>query len=377
MNLRWTVLLIAVWLAAPTVAQAQEGEDAQEGQALNRQQRERRPSRGFQARAKRIREQLELDADQQAEYDRIVDKYNKRRGGAADSKRLRELEKELQRARQTGDDERAAEVRDEMRAARGGGPIEPFLDEIEGILRDDQLKKLVEIREELAEDSTRGPAALAELKTLRRRLRLSRDQDEQYDQRYEELKSDLAAGRGGGEEMDTIVKELMKAVEAGDEERIQELRTQLPNPSAQAEIAVAHFLDDIEEFLEPEQLETLEAFRHRMDRGRGGKVSLREYFRFATKLDLDKEQQEALRDLRKQTQRSEREARRDKDALAALTAETQEELRSILTDEQCAEFDRWLADRESEKTRRGFKTMRKLGGGHKARKPKPADKETP
>ena len=177
--------------------------------------------------------------------------------------------------------------------------------------------------------------------------------------------------------MAAIVQELMKAVEAGDNERIQELRKQMPDPSARAEGAVADFLSNIEEFLEPEQLKTLEAVRKKMSRGRGGEVDLRECFRFAGGLNLDSEQHEALRELRKQAQRSEREARRDKDALAKLTAETQEELRGILTDEQCAEFDSWLASRKSEKPRRGPKGMRTLHGDRKGRGAKPADKETP
>ncbi|MFQ5805801.1 MAG: hypothetical protein ACE5I3_05055 [Phycisphaerae bacterium] len=376
MKLRWTVLLTAAWLVAPDIGPAWAQDEPRAGGRLSRRTREGRPPGGQHLRFGRIRAELDLDQDQQAEFDRLAAEFRKKRGGGANRERVRSLMDEMRRAHQEGDSERAAEIRQELREMRGGNPVLEFLDQVEGILRDDQLEKLAEIRERLsAEHSLARGGPLAQLKRLRRALRLSEEQATAYDELYAELKEQLKHSRAGEDETSDLVQKLRKAAEAGDTERIKQLRKQLPDPHARASTAIAEFLSEVESFLEPEQLRTLNRFRQRM-RARGSQTDLRACFRFVSQLDLDEQQRLTLRELRRRAHRSEREARDNAEELARLTADVQNELRDMLTDEQVAEFDRWLESQKSKGPGRGRKGDRPRRERRRERS-KPAGEERP
>jgi hypothetical protein len=298
----------------------------------------------------RIREQLDLDKDQLAEFDRIAAEFNEKRGGQAVSKRQQALIEEMRRARQAGDEERAAEIREQLRESRRGGRMQEFFDEIEGILRDDQLRKLGEIREHFAQQRRgggRGP--LAQLSQLRGELNLSERQARRYDALYDELEAQLQRGRAGGDgSEDEIVRKIREAAEAGDDDSVKELAKQLPDARGRTSQAITGFLDEVQSFLEPEQVETLERFRQGLNQ-EGRRTDLRACFRFVSRLDLEEDQRVALRELQREARELQREARRDPDARAQINEDVRRQLREILTPEQAAEFDEWLAGQDSGK----------------------------
>jgi predicted house-cleaning noncanonical NTP pyrophosphatase (MazG superfamily) len=385
MKLRLIVLLTSAWLVAPTLGQPPPQERPRGSARLQRQTPEGRPAGGLQARIDRIREALELDEDQQAEFDRIAAEFRERRGSGPDRERMRSLMEEMRRAHQEGNSERVAEIREELRDARGGDRIQEFLDEIEGILHDDQREKLAGIRERIATErrrgqmaAARGPARggpVAQLRRLRAELQLTEKQAERYDELYAELQEALAQQGPREDVTKGLVDELIKAVEAGDEARIAELKEQLSGPHAQNQEAIGQFLAQVEEILEPGQVEILQRFRERMRMGRG-LDDLEAMLRIVRRLDLNDEQRQRVREIRRENHQAAQEARRDPEAMAQLNAKVREELREVLTDEQVAEFDKLLESQRSDKSRRGRDADRPRGA-HRRGSPKRAGDETP
>jgi hypothetical protein len=352
MKLRWTVFLIAAWFVVPSLGQPRAQRGSRNAAELQRPPREGRPGNRMQVRIERIREALDLDEEQQAEFDRIAAEFRERPGAGPNRERMRELAEEMRQAQQAGDSERVAQIRQEFREARGGRHLQEFLDEIDGILRDDQRAKLAEIRQRIAAE--RGPTRggpVAELRRLRAELKLSEEQAQRYDALFAELQEELKQKGPGGEEAEALVQELVKAVQAGDEDRIAELKEQISS-RVRSQGAVERFLAKVEEILQPEQVETLQHFRQQMRAGRG-QDDLERMFRVVRRLDLDDDQRRALREIERDVRQEAREARRNPEAMATLTERVREELRGMLTDEQAVEFDRLLEDQRSDRPRRG------------------------
>ena len=362
MRLHLTTVCLTAALAIPALGQEPAG--GEEGaRAAVRQQRgsQDRPAMTIG----RIRQELNLDAQQQAEFDRIAAEFRKERSGGG-LKRMRELTDELRRARQAGDEQRAAEIRRQLRESRSGGGLEEFLDRIEGILRDDQRARLAEIRQRLAAQrgGERGP--VGQLRQLRAELELSDEQAEQYDALYAELEEKVDQAGAHGPEAEELIRQIQEAADAGDEERVRQLRSRLPDARAQNERAIAEFFDRLESILQPEQVRTLRQFRERLRAGRR-QLDLRACFQFVSRLDLDEVQRRSLRDIRRDALRAEREAGRDPEKLGELTQHVQQQIRDLLTEEQAARFDRWLASRQSERPDRD----RQRRGRRAAEEPEP------
>jgi hypothetical protein len=344
------IALVALWFATPTIALAQDQDQPRESGKVMRQAPRKGGGKYLERIIERVREQLDLDEEQKVEFDRIATEFlEKRRGGGAQTKRLRELTREMRQAHKDGDRERAAEIRKQLAEMRGTSPLQGLFDEVEKILRDDQREKLAEIRERFTPSAHRARGnPLVQLRRLRTELELSEEQAAQYDALYAELEKNVKQRPGGGPEMERLLQEIMKAAEEGDTERIKELREQLPDPRRHTQEVVAQFLDDVEQLLEPEQVKVLQRFRRQMQTT-GRQTELRNYFRIVRRLELDQQQREQLRELERETMRAAREFRRDPEALAELESSVQKELRDLLTDEQCAEFDRWLERAQSGK----------------------------
>jgi hypothetical protein len=367
MKLHWSVLLVVALLVAPALGQPRGQRGARGPGDLRHAPRGDRPASGLQARIERIREALDLDEEQRAEFDRIAAEFREKRGPGLDNERMRELMEEMRQARQGGDSERVAEIRQELREARGGGRLQEFLAEIEGILRDDQREKLAEIRERSA--PRRGLARggpLAQFRRLRAELNLSEEQAARYDELFAELQEQLRQRGPGDDETKALIEELIKAVEAGDEARIAELKEQVSS-RARNQDAIDRFLAQVEEILEPEQVEILRGFRQRMRAGRG-RDDVERMFRVVRRLDLNDEQRQALRQIERDARREARDARRNPEAMARLTERVREELRGLLTGEQVAEFDRLLESQRSDRRHRGRgpDRPRRPGGGRRS-----------
>ena len=282
----------------------------------------------------RIRDELDLDEDQLAQYDEIAAKYRKSahrsKGHVVDNGAGR---KEF--------------TRGEGRERN----LDEFFDEVEGILHDDQMAAFAKIRE--SRTAARGPGRggrVAQLRRLQSDLKLNEDQNKQYDALLADLEEKLRSGGSQDADVAAIIEEIRTAAEQGDTERIKELREQLPDQRAASEQAVAEFLTEVESFLEPGQLETLERYRSTLNANRN-EADLRDCFRFVSRLDLDKDQRETVRELQRDSTKSLRDARRDPAETERITKETRTKLHDLLNADQAAEYDRWL--QESQKSKRG------------------------
>jgi Spy/CpxP family protein refolding chaperone len=360
-----TLVLAVAWVVTPSLAQQETSEKPGAGKRPQAQPvtREQARANTYQARIEHIRKQLNLDENQTAEFDRIAAEFLAQRPSDTDRERQRELMEEMRDARKANDWKRVNELREELRGIQTGRPMAEFFDQIEKILNDEQLEKLAEIRARAA--AQRGPrqGPLAQLDRLRDELKLNDDQAQRWDQLYADLQEGLGKSKADTQETSALIEEIKKAAEQGDTERIKELRAQMPDPRAESDRLTSEFFEQVERFLEPEQQETLDRFRDEMNRGRS-RIAARDCLRFVSQLDLNEEQRQALREIERAARVSEREARRDPAAQEKLLKEVEEQLRGMLTDEQVAEFDRWLERQSARGPGRGHGEDRPRGERH-------------
>lgn len=352
----WMLLLVAGWLVAPALGQdeaqdkPQDGKSSRAGKVGELKVSDRDRGSNYRGRIKQLRRRLNLDEGQQEQFDRIVAEFLEQRPGDADRARQRELMEQMRTARKENDWDRVRELQAELRTTRTGEPLAALYDQLEPILNDEQRATLAELRAATRRGRPRGP--LGQLEGLRGELDLNEEQAERYDALYAELEQQLAESRGDSAEVSELIQEIMKATEEGDEKRLRELRDQLPDTRGNSERLIAGFFEQVERFLEPEQKETLVRFQRETRRGRA-RLTVRDCLQYVRRLDLDQEQRQALREIEAEARQAERAARRDPTAREGLLQEVQEQLRGMLTDEQVAEFDRWLDGRESGGSRRG------------------------
>lgn len=146
--------------------EVREGRGGREG---GRRRGGRRRGPDMEAFYQRLTGEIEMDEDQLAALEDIK---------AAQQQRMEEFRakrQEIRAAREAGDDETADRLREEMRAGRGmrrGGPMGETIEQIEGILNEDQL---------------------AQFQTVRQTMRDEREQRmrERFDERYEQIATDL------------------------------------------------------------------------------------------------------------------------------------------------------------------------------------------
>ncbi len=365
MKLRVVMMVLAAGMLV-SASQAQQ-EPAERGRAAGRHSR-RPPERRGRSIFDRVRTELDLSADQQTQYDEIVAKYRKKRGGM-NMKAMRDIMKEMREARRSGDDERVAELRKQMQESRKGNSLDAFFEELEPILNAEQREKLAKIRQDMSARRGRGRGPVAQLERLRGELKLSDEQAARYDELLDQLKEDLKSSSNNADTQE-IIKQIREAAEAGDTERVHELRRRLPNQRKQHDRLVAAFLDEVEGFLEPGQKKTLNRFRQRMRASRG-EAAVRSWFRYVRRLDLDKEQRQTLREIERSAAKSMRAGRKGRDAGVG-AEDIKQQLREMLNDEQVAQFDRWL---ESQKSGDDARRPRRGRRGH--RRPVQTQDDTP
>ncbi len=162
----------------------------------------------------RLTGEIELDEDQQAQLEEIK---------AAQQQRMddfRAKREEIRAAREAGDEETANRLRDEMRSnfERGvgrRGPMGETIEQIEGILNDDQLQQF---------------------QTMQQTMREEREQQmrQRFDERYERIATDLDLDEDQRVVLDDIkaaqmedMDEVRQAYDEGDEAYADELRQEL------------------------------------------------------------------------------------------------------------------------------------------------------
>lgn len=350
-----TALTLCV-LAAPSLALAQDGQDQQP-------RRERRGGGrpdgaegrgrggpgfgpgGMQRMVERIAEQLNLDETQRAQLDEIV---------ANNTKQMEDMRarwQEVRAAEEAGDTEGARKLREELQGQMGN-PMGGMMDDIEGILREDQLEAFEQIRERF----DRGGRQRGQLNDVPEKLNLTPEQREAFDELRRQQGDQM---RQRFSEMRPLFEELRQAREDGNEARVQEIEAQFEEMRGGPDAGVEHILAELEPLLTKDQKVLLAQYREEMgsqdrDRRRAGQDDPRRIVQIAKRLDnLSEEQKAELNEIEQAAGRESRRARRDRDAAAQLAAGVKQQIIDILTDEQALKFDDMLKQSDRPGRERG------------------------
>ncbi len=277
----------------------------------------------------RLTEQLDLDDEQTARIEELV---------AAHEQGMQEVfaqREEIRAAMQAGDEERVAELREELRQEWGGpgAAIQALLDEIEPVLREDQLETFQQFRENIAPGP--GPGGWGRMRRMVEGLPDAVNMTEEQRKKFAEL---LAQGR---DKMGERMRERWpRGQEGGPDEAEHPGR---PDFSAMEN----EFFDQVSEILEKDQLDLLAAYRAGSESGRGARErreadDLRIVVSAADRLQgLSSEQKEEWTEIKGEAMRSYRDLRRtDKEGRAALAADVKARILKLLDEEQTTEFER-------------------------------------
>ncbi len=303
---------------------------------------------------------LDLDAEQQAQYDAIVEKFRQQFVGD-DENSPRTLFEQMRAAREAGDRERFEQLRERLHDLRAqmAEQIEPFFDEVEQILRDDQIPILNEFREQV-ESRVRGQRQMQVLRRamreLRGRLDLTAEQAERYQELTGTIRDQMLGQHQRGEQMRELVNQMRQARAAGDEERLAELREQMRSLRPDPQHLLDAFFSGLERFLTPAQLKAVEAYREETladaDTRADRELDVRRVLRAARRLRLTGEKRQQLREIEREAMREVRKLRRrDREGQALLAEKIADEIRDLLTPEQVEKFDQ-LLERQSGLRRR-------------------------
>ncbi|MEW6197695.1 MAG: Spy/CpxP family protein refolding chaperone [Planctomycetota bacterium] len=299
--------------------------------------------------AERLAEELDLTDAQRPKYDEIVAKYAELAGTEPEGnrQRMRELGQAYREAREAGDEERAAQIREQMReqASERGRVLREFFDEVRTVLEPAQVAKLDEVRSRTRRFGERGGAAFwRTVQTLPDELNLTPEQRAQFDKLLQEQRDILEDHLRAWRQMRAEKVEQMRAAEeSGDEELAAKLREELlwsrpEGPDVDA------FFEQLAKVLTEEQRAQLAEFRADMSNPRpvDAALDVREILRAARRLTLNDEQRQKLRDINHQAMSAERRGRLDDAAKADLAARTKAQILEMLNADQKAQFEQML-----------------------------------
>ncbi|HMQ14727.1 MAG TPA: hypothetical protein PKC49_02025 [Phycisphaerae bacterium] len=332
----------------------------------------------FEMLSQRVADQLDLDDQQRASYDEIVAGFRERFAQGGQGEQMRDLMRQMREARQAGDDALAEDLRRKMEETRRTGDAlrEDFLSQVEPILRPDQVERLATIRERFgAMERQRFGNPMQQIAELRDVLHLDDQQNQQFDDLLAEMREQMRSQRGMGAELRPLIEELRAAQEAGDEERVAEIRARLAELRPDPREMFDNFYADLEKILRADQLQALRDFRARQPgppgQDRAARTDVRSLFREARRLDLSRDQADDLADLEETAGRANRDARRERaaadQAQAALYERVKQQIIEILTPEQRQQFERTL--QRAERGERGERA-RPRGGAEGERPPR-------
>lgn len=306
--------------------------------------------------ARRLTTELSLDEQQQAQLSQMMATWAEQ----APMAQLRELGGQMREAREAGDDARAQELIQQMQALRAAGAQhrEQFMDQLETILREDQVAKLSEVRERMQQDFRGGPGGFGGgmgggpqmfIERAKEQLNLDEDQAAHLDELVAAARN--RAGGPGADGPGALWQQMREAREAGDEDRVNELRQQMRADGEARAAAFEQVLTELEKTLRPEQKKALADFRAEMAERRAGMggppqstTDPRSILRAARGIDgLSYEQKEQIEELTREAQSQMREVRRDREAAAELGAKLKQQITTLLTPAQREDFERSLS----------------------------------
>lgn len=373
--------LILTWivaLAGVALSQAQdEGRDRAGRRGQLEERRRMQPADGprsrFENLAQQMADELQLDEKQREQLVAIAQEHEQYfRSRMAERQGARELVEQLRAARDSGDEKRVDELREQLRRRNEAGArenvMQAFLDDVEPILRDDQMEAFAAVRERLERGPAFDPAQRSRrmFARLKEQLELDDDQAQRFDQLVEQMAPQPREQRPSPDEIRSLVDALREARAAGDDAKADELEAQLralrPDPRALLE----PFFKALEPILRPDQKRTLAEFQAEWNgggrgpaEGRGRALDARLLLRMVRRLDLSAEQVEQVKQIEKDTQTAQREVRGEgAGARTELNQQVKDQLKKVLTPEQWSEFEKMVERQESgggrgERPRRG------------------------
>lgn len=384
--MKWFTVASVTFLSFAGIVSAQEPND--------KFAERRRPPAGAPVRPvalmERLSKELNLDQQQQEQYREIVSKYRQRLANQASGEpELAENARQLRETRENNDNSKAKELRDQIRSRRGNRQVvQSFLDEVETILRDDQKEKLGQARDRIMaagqangvrrDGPGGGPGPLARIRELRTALKLTPEQEPQFDEMANALRGKVDPE--GQPPIRELMEEMRDAMTGGDQARAAELRAQLGDRRKTVEGAMREFNEQLQPLLSEEQKTALSDFRERVGRGPAGgpteigpddepgaaapgaagpaRLDPRMLLRAAKRLDLTTEQKERIESIEGGMRGKLTEARRDRDQMQGLRVETEKQIRDLLTPTQIEQFEKIL-----ERQNRGPQAKRSRAAG--------------
>lgn len=353
-----TVAILSVAFSLPAVGQdpkqpsgdqpGVEARRAQRGQDGGERRRGGR-NQSVEDRIARLTRSLDLDSDQQARLDKIVEESRQIATKNASDAEFQDLRNAMRVARDGGDEEKAEQIREQMRAKfqTSGDQLSDVLDKLEPALRPEQAQKLNEVRE----IAGRRPAGPRErLDELKSSLSLTKDQEVLFESLRERMEQSLPPRSGPGSMAD-LMRQMREARQSGDEAAIQSVREQIERVRETGRGALDDFLSQLSPTLTTEQRTTLEQARKNFAAARsaqGGtterdaKADPRTVIRAARRLELNDQQRDQLKDIEQQAGAATREAGNDNEKKKRVAAEVEKQIRGILNSEQAAKFTELL-----------------------------------
>lgn len=294
----------------------------------------------------RLAEELELTEEQRPEYDAVVAAHRERMEG------MRDLWREMREAREAGDDERVAELREQLGGREAmEESMNDTLDELAPILDEQQQGRLTEMREEMRGRRENFEQMRRFATELPDEVGMDDAQREQFEALIQRRRDEF---RQRFEEMRPVFQELREAEESGNRERVDELREQLRNNQPNFEQLRDEGLEEVREILNPTQRPKLDAFYaevtgtsttgEKADAAKG-EMSVRHVLMSASRVRLDREQRGEWNTIRREAMKELRKiAPRDTAAQAALATTVKGKITAILTEAQVAEYETKLSE---------------------------------
>lgn len=305
--------------------------------------------------ADRVAFELDLDADQQAQFDDMRSRFREEMRGRMEG--MRERWQEVRALEDAGDDEGARKLRDELRGSMRGGPmegVERMFDELAPVLRPEQAARMEDIRDRFETERERWERSEQVVRGLPDELEMTEEQRDQFRTMVRERM------RSGWEErrpqMESLMEEIRAAQESGDREQLGLLYARMDEARPNPERGTMDMLTDLEPLLTDAQRQKLVEVRDVAfgdpvaDAARPGSLDVRTILRAARRARLSNEQRESLRSMEREAVRDWRAARGDAAAQDRVAAAVKEQIARLLDADQRAAFESQL-ERAARKSR--------------------------
>ncbi|TWT40291.1 hypothetical protein RAS1_39990 [Phycisphaerae bacterium RAS1] len=296
----------------------------------------------------RLPQQLQLDDEQKTRFEELL---------AAHRERMRAFGEQMREARQAADEgspDTAEQLRNQLRDSDvPNQSVQQLFDDLEPLLREEQLEKLDSIREDNDRRGDQMQKMMRMREELPEQLQLTPEQEQQFDNMLRERRESMRERMSG---MRPLMEEMRAAREAGDEARVAELEKQMEAGQPDMTSMQNEFFEQLAAILNADQQKLLAEYRAEFTGEAAGKsgstADLKTILRAARRARLTSEQKDELRDIEKESLAAQKKLnRRDKEAQAALASQVREKIERLLEPQQKERFEQVL-----ERSQRGARS---------------------